>query len=353
MPLDIPEIVEYLLPKAYPAGMRGGTLGHKYWLAVYTEDTWNEFIAHGADVAGFPLRRRKSVRTMKRGDHLVFYVMGLKRLVGIAEITGGPYESDEQIWASGDYPLRVGVDLSVQAPRPEQGVPITELLGELDLFERRGDLGSWGVRLRGTPKVLSDSDGQAILAALHKALSGSASTLHTEAQYLLLQLGANLGLDVYVAVNDRSRLYGDMPLGSMPRVVDSLPQSLPGKAADVIKYVDVLWFEDDAVVAAFEVECTTDISRGWGRMADLLACQPNLSIPHFIVAPEERREKVRREVNRPALRRLGSMGLKKEYVRYVPIEGMRIEVLRLGSNLRGAGRAWILDRISEEVVTRL
>jgi hypothetical protein len=34
-------------------------------------------------------------------------------------------------------------------------------------------------------------------------------------------------------------------------------------------------------------------------MSDLISMQPNLSIPLYIVAPEERRQKVVEEINRP------------------------------------------------------
>jgi hypothetical protein len=40
------------------------------------------------------------------------------------------------------------------------------------------------------------------------------------------------------------------------------------------------------------------------RMADLLAMQPNLNIPLYVVAPDERRDKALVEVNRPTFSRL-------------------------------------------------
>jgi hypothetical protein len=52
-------------------------------------------------------------------------------------------------------------------------------------------------------------------------------------------------------------------------------------------------------VRAFEVEHTTAVYSGLLRMADLLALQPNMDIRLHIVAPDERREKVFREMNRP------------------------------------------------------
>ena len=50
---------------------------------------------------------------------------------------------------------------------------------------------------------------------------------------------------------------------------------------------------------AFEVEHTTAIYSGLLRMADLLALQPNMQIKLHILAPEERWEKVLREIKRP------------------------------------------------------
>src|SRR5439155_15904879 len=66
-----------------------------------------------------------------------------------------------------------------------------------------------------------------------------------------------------------------------------------------IELIDVLWLDGNAIVAAFEVESTTSIYSGLLRMSDLLARQPNIQVPLFLVAAEERREKVIQQVNRP------------------------------------------------------
>ena len=50
---------------------------------------------------------------------------------------------------------------------------------------------------------------------------------------------------------------------------------------------------------AFEIEHTTAIYSGLLRMADLLALQPNMDIRLHIVAQDERRERVLREIRRP------------------------------------------------------
>jgi hypothetical protein len=52
-----------------------------------------------------------------------------------------------------------------------------------------------------------------------------------------------------------------------------------------IELIDVLWLKGNAVVAAFEIESTTSIYSGLLRMSDLIAMQPNLNIPLYLVAP--------------------------------------------------------------------
>jgi hypothetical protein len=66
---------------------------------------------------------------------------------------------------------------------------------------------------------------------------------------------------------------------------------------------DVLWVKTDFVaniVRAFEVEHTTSVISGILRMADLVTILPNISIKLYIVADEQRREKVYSEIRRPA-----------------------------------------------------
>ena len=55
--------------------------------------------------------------------------------------------------------------------------------------------------------------------------------------------------------------------------------------------------------AAFEVEHTTAIYSGLLRMSDLVSMQPNIKIDLFMVAPDERREKVAYEITRPTFAR--------------------------------------------------
>jgi hypothetical protein len=124
-------------------------------------------------------------------------------------------------------------------------------------------------------------------------------TQHTEIQYSLLCLGVDMGLDVWVARNDRGKKYNGQLLGSLPRMISELPTQFNEATNRTIELIDVLWLKGNSIVAAFEVEATTSIYSGLLRMSDLLSLQPNLDIDLYLVAPNERRNKVQQEILRP------------------------------------------------------
>jgi hypothetical protein len=123
----------------------------------------------------------------------------------------------------------------------------------------------------------------------------TATTRHTEIQYNLLALGVDMGFDLWVARNDRSKKWQGKTLGELPRMVSELPTQFNEATNRTIELIDVLWLKGNSIVAAFEVECTTAVYSGLLRMSDLLALQPNLEINLFLVAPDERQEKVEQE----------------------------------------------------------
>jgi hypothetical protein len=126
---------------------------------------------------------------------------------------------------------------------------------------------------------------------------------HTEIQWKLIQLGLDHGYDVYVAKNDRNRVYKGQRLGD--RCVEQL--SLTGfsdAAISIIEYIDVIWLKGNYIAQMFEVESTTSIYSGILRMSDFVVRVPNLSIDMYIVAPKESEEKVRKQINRPTFERV-------------------------------------------------
>jgi hypothetical protein len=144
-----------------------------------------------------------------------------------------------------------------------------------------------------------------------------------QVQALLGRIGATMGFKVWFPANDRGAVLGEWPHGK-GAVVDQLPLNYDETTLDTIERIDVLWLKGRSIVRAFEVEHTTAIYSGLLRMADLISPQPNMAIKLHIVAPESRREKVRREITRPVFSLLEGRPLVKTctYLSYDSVKGI-------------------------------
>jgi hypothetical protein len=111
-----------------------------------------------------------------------------------------------------------------------------------------------------------------------------------------------MSYQVWVARNDRGRLFYNNFDSNAVNLIDELPTQFDTVTNKVIEMIDVLWLKGNSIIAAFEIECTTSIYSGLLRMSDLLALQPNININLYIVASEERRRKVRDEILRATFR---------------------------------------------------
>jgi hypothetical protein len=336
-------------------------MARTYWIDLFTIETWKEFLDHGGDVSGFSEKRWATVQRMKPGDYLLCYLTRVSRWVGVLEVTGEPFFDEEPIWSSRVFPSRVSVR-AILTLRPEHGVPVLDMRGELTVFQNLDNPNHWQGPFRGSPTRWKAADGEAVVRALQEAKANpierplgrlakihhksaiqesadsgasvpeddeaasseqpeAAASVHTEIQYLLVKLGADMGFDVHVARNDQGRVWKGQRLGDMPRRREQLPQQFDPVTNQTIELIDVLWLDGNAIVAAFEIESTTSIYSGLLRMSDLLARQPNISVPLFLVAPDERREKVIQQVNRPTFERMKPPLV--DVCRYISFEGLR------------------------------
>jgi hypothetical protein len=335
-------------------------MARTYWLDLFTVETWTEFLQHGADVSGFSETRWPTVQKIKPGDYLLCYLTRVSRWVGVLEVTGAPFTDHEPVWTSQVYPSRLPVRVVLALP-PEQGVPVLEMRDELTVFQNLENPNRWQGPFRGSPAKWKTADGEAILRALqdaqanpvdrplgrlaktitpdnrHQSADGAvivpddeldntdqaepAGSAHTQIQYLLVKLGADMGFHYHVAINDQGRTWNGHRLGDLPHRREHLPQQFDPATNRIIELIDVLWLDGNAIIAAFEIESTTTIYSGLLRMSDLLACQPNISVPLFLVAPDERRAQVIRQVNRPTFERMKPPLV--DVCRYISFEGLR------------------------------
>jgi hypothetical protein len=347
-----------------------------YWLDLFTYETWTQFLAAGATVSGFRKIRLNVLRQMQPGDVLLCYLTGISRWIGLVEVTGKAYQEDTPIWSVDSFPARIPVKLLAKL-EPLTAVPIIEMKDRLSIFQNLKNPHAWTGRVRGSPAKWKAEDGEAVFAAVEDALAhpverpfdatklkklppifaaakgetftipedaevanGSGESVdsvtpeasavdggqkeesaHTEIQWLLLKLGNDMGLDVWVAKNDRGRSFSGHAFTSLSHLKAKLPNQFDPVTNRTIELIDVLWLKGNAIQAAFEIESTTSIFSGLLRMADLITMQPNLSIPLYIVAPAERREKVIDEINRPTFAKLSQP--MAEICRFISFEELR------------------------------
>lgn len=314
-----------------------------YWLGLFTPKTWQEFIDSGSDVSGFRESRWSAVQKIAKGDYLLCYLTGISRFVGLLEVVGKPFKDTKKIWSDDSFPSRVKVKPLVKLT-PETAVPVQSLRGQLSFLPQDSWGPAWTGHFRGSPTQWKSADGEIVADILKAAalnpvntpidpaklkyrpktvraeigsvtipeaeidgsegVSTESDSEHTEMQWLLLSLGCKMGFDVWVAKNDRNRSFKNAKFTSLRTLKKELPLQFDEATNRTIELIDVLWLKGNAIVAAFEIESTTSIYSGLLRMADLVAMQPNINIPLYLVAPAERRKKVMTEVNRPTFSRL-------------------------------------------------
>ena len=164
------------------------------------------------------------------------------------------------------------------------------------------------------------------------AIARESDATHTQIQGWLRDMGKSLGFDVWIASNDRSRPYADGALA------DGCLKQWPGDAAqglDSVRLIDVVWLERGSaqVAAAFEVEHSTSIYSGIVRMLDLaLGTQVGAASTLFLVAPDNRREEVARQLKRPAFSRVAELGIR--YLPYSQLKEHREMIGRFGSSIK-------------------
>ena len=178
-----------------------------------------------------------------------------------------------------------------------------------------GDFGAFlyeiGVNniLAGQEDTFGDEDWEKIEKNLEKRrekdfAENEEKHLHSEMQYHLLKIGNALGYDVIAASNDRSRSYDGSNFSSLS--IDKFPKVEINKATlKTIELIDIIWFAKgtNQIVCAFEVETSTSINSGIGRMLDLSITLPSGNSKLYIVIPNKRKKEAIGKLNKPSNKR--------------------------------------------------
>jgi hypothetical protein len=137
---------------------------------------------------------------------------------------------------------------------------------------------------------------------------------HVRMQWKLARLGIKAGERVWVPMGDQAKLRQTYQFEQFDPEFSSgidLPHSY-------VENIDVVWKQEFRIAAAYEIENSTSIYSGLLRFADLNVVAPNTIYPMFIVAPKDRKNRVRDQLRRPAFKRLELY----RKVRFLPYEAV-------------------------------
>ena len=113
-----------------------------YWLDLFTGTTWEEFQKAGANVTGFREKNRVRAKKIRPSDTFLCYLTGVKRWVGLLQVTGEMFEDTSTIWAEEVFPIRFPAKPIVML-KAEHGVPMDELKGMLSFYPADATAGGW------------------------------------------------------------------------------------------------------------------------------------------------------------------------------------------------------------------
>jgi hypothetical protein len=232
------------------------------------------------------------------------YATGISRWIGLLEVTSEAFRDTAKVWKDESFPCRVKVKVIAKLT-PETGVPVKEMKDQLSVFQTTGGALAWTGHFRGSPTRWKAVDGEAVVkAVLQAADSPVVRPIDPgKLKYRPKALKAKIGL---VTVPES----------------EAAEPSIQEVVKEPAAHTEIQWLLLKlGADMGFEIESTTSIYSGLLRMADLVAMQPNLNIPLFLVAPEERREKVFAEVNRPTFSRLDPR--LAEICRYISFDALR------------------------------
>jgi hypothetical protein len=167
---------------------------------------------------------------------------------------------------------------------------------------------------------------------------------HLKIQFLLTEIGRNLGYDVFVAINDRTKSLDGKSLEFI--TVPELPSlDLPKEVLKTISLIDVIWINKDTkeIECAFEVEKSTSIYSGILRLVDLASSLGSKQYNFFLVAPDSREKEIIAQLKRPSFKHLECVNLR--YILFSKLYKNCDSLCTFGDDYK------ILFKIASEVTT--
>lgn len=138
-----------------------------YWLNLFSEESWSEFVRNGSSVSGFRESRWAFARRVQVGDIMPCYMTGGRGFFGITEVTAEPFFDKSPRWEGFDFAAWIPLKVSLLLP-DDAGIRPPDLK---ELSWIKGKPGNhWVGRVRAALAPIEDADGEIIVSALNQLL---------------------------------------------------------------------------------------------------------------------------------------------------------------------------------------
>jgi len=156
---------------------------------------------------------------------------------------------------------------------------------------------------------------------------------HLRMQFLLTEIGKDLGYDVFVATNDRTKSLNGRSLQFLT-LPELPPLDFPPDVARTVSLIDVIWVSRDTkrIECAFEIEKSTSIYSGMLRLMDLASSLGDRQYDFFLVVPDKREKEVQAQLKRPSLQTSSCIGLR--YILFSDLEEHCHGLCKFGEDYR-------------------
>lgn len=353
----------------------------KYFLDLFSIDTWENFQNSGGLITGFSRNQESQARRhINVGDIFICYLVKLGRWCGALRIESAPFIDNSPIHKTIDDPFIVRFRVSpIVILDPVHAVPVAheEIWKQLSWTKsiKPGSVG-WGANFQRSLREIPANDAEFILKKLQfQALESrieypfnqrdlralrKAATVNTpdrevsvtipdeldgepdaeestepadvaslnevreshQIQANLAEIGVKMGFQIWIPRGDRERVKALLASAIFEQLIERLPMNYNEATVRTIEQIDVLWIKGRSIRRAFEVEHTTAIYSGLLRMADLVALQPDINISLHIVAPSNRTAAVLEQIQRPVFSLL-DVGPLSDRCTLINYEGVR------------------------------
>jgi len=237
-------------------------------------------------------------RDLSEGSKVVFYQAGKggQKFIGTATLASPLTKMNDtqatQRREVGIEPATYNIDVQ-DIQTWDKPKPVTDMIQRLEFISNKGH---FGVHFQGGVKRIDEQDYYTIMEfappkGQAQLKSADRKYTHSLLQGMLIELGNLLGYETYSA--DQSPEYRDTTIGELASY-ESLPGFTSNRILSTARQIDVIWFADEFPVCCFEIEHSTDVTKGLLRMHQLEHFQTQF----FVVAPENTRRKFETETSK-------------------------------------------------------